>query len=125
MGATEDAAARRVIAGQKPACIAGRGTGLLYGARMRRFEDLIGRQLAIFREDYADLLAACSAAERAYDRAGAEEAEERYAAFLELVEEGSEALSTISFALKNLSSASLGSLQVNALFRQVSDPAVD
>ena len=29
MGATEDAAARRVIAGQKPACIAGRGTSTL------------------------------------------------------------------------------------------------
>ena len=27
MGATGDAAARGVIAGQKPACIAGRGTG--------------------------------------------------------------------------------------------------
>jgi hypothetical protein len=62
---------------------------------MRRFEDLIGRQLAIFREDYADLLAACSAAERAYDRSGADEAEERYAAFLELVEEGSDALGEI------------------------------
>jgi hypothetical protein len=62
---------------------------------VRRFEDLIDRQLAMFREDYADLLAACSAAERAYDRAGAENAEERYAAFLELVEEGSEALAEI------------------------------
>jgi hypothetical protein len=62
---------------------------------MRRFEDLIERQIAIFTEDYADLLAACTAAERAYDRAGADEVEERYAAFLELVEEGSEALAEI------------------------------
>jgi hypothetical protein len=62
---------------------------------MRRFEDLIERQIAIFCEDYADLLAACTAAERAYDRAGAEDAEERYAAFLELVEEGSDALADI------------------------------
>jgi hypothetical protein len=62
---------------------------------VRRFEDLIERQIAIFCEDYADLLAACTAAERAYDRAGAEDAEERYAAFLELVEEGSEALADI------------------------------
>jgi len=62
---------------------------------VRRFEDLIERQIAIFCEDYADLLSACTAAERAYDRAGAEEAEERYAAFLELVEEGSEALAAI------------------------------
>ena len=62
---------------------------------MRRFEDLIERQLAIFCEDYADLLAACAAAERAYDRAGADEAEERYAAFLDLVEEGTQALGEI------------------------------
>jgi hypothetical protein len=68
---------------------------LLYELVVRRFEDLIERQLAIFREDYADLLAACSAAERAYDRSGADEAEERYAAFLELVEEGSDALGEI------------------------------
>jgi hypothetical protein len=69
--------------------------GLLYDAAMRRFEDLIARQLTIFGEDYADLLTACAAAERAYDRAGADEAEERYAAFLDLVEEGSEALGEI------------------------------
>ena len=62
---------------------------------MRRFEDLIGRQLAIFREDYADLLDSCARAERAYDRAGPEEAEERYAVYLELVEEGSDALREI------------------------------
>jgi hypothetical protein len=62
---------------------------------VRRFEDLIGRQLAIFREDYADLLESCAQAERAYDRAGPEEAEERYAAYLELVEEGSDALREI------------------------------
>ena len=62
---------------------------------MRRFEDLIGRQLAIFREDYADLLESCARAERAYDRAGPEDAEERYAAYLELVEEGSDALREI------------------------------
>ena len=60
---------------------------LLYGPPMRRFEDLIERQIAIFCEDYADLMTACTAAERAYDRAGADEAEERYAAYLELVEE--------------------------------------
>lgn len=57
-----------------------------------RFADLIQRQLALFREDYADLIEACDQAERAYDRAGREEAEERYAAYLELVEEGTDAL---------------------------------
>ena len=62
---------------------------------MRRFEDLIGRQIAIFREEYVDLLESCAQAERAYDRAGPEEAEERYAVYLELVEEASDALREI------------------------------
>ena len=66
----------------------------LPGARLR-FGDLIDRQLALFREDYADLIDGCAAAERAYDRAGREEAEERYAEYLDLVEEGSDALSDI------------------------------
>ena len=60
-----------------------------------RFADLIKRQLDLFREDYADLIEACDRAERAYDRAGREEAEERYAAYLELVEEGTDALAEI------------------------------
>ena len=48
--------------------------------------------MALFREEFGDLIDACAAAERAYDRAGREEAEERYAEYLELVEEGTEAL---------------------------------
>ena len=60
-----------------------------------RFGDLIQRQLAFFREDHADLIGACNAAERAYDHAGRGEAEERYAEYLELVEEGVDALSEI------------------------------
>lgn len=60
-----------------------------------RFGDLIERQLALFREDYADVIDACTAAERAYDRAGREEAEERYSEYLDLVEEGSDALADI------------------------------
>ena len=57
-----------------------------------RFADLIQRQLALFRTDFGDLIDACAAAERAYDQAGREEAEERYAEYLELVEEGTDAL---------------------------------
>ena len=57
-----------------------------------RFADLIQRQLVLFRTDFADLIDACTAAERAYDRAGRDEAEERYAEYLELVEEGTDAL---------------------------------
>ena len=71
-------------------------TRLLYGPPMRRFEDLIERQIAIFCEDYADLMSRAARRPSAPTTApGAEEAEERYAAFLELVEEGSEALGEI------------------------------
>ena len=38
------------------------------------------------------MIEACAAAERAYDRAGREEAEERYSEYLDLVEEGTDAL---------------------------------
>lgn len=58
----------------------------------RRFGELIERQLTLFESDEAELIAACDAAERAYDEARREEAEERYAEYLELVERGSDAL---------------------------------
>jgi hypothetical protein len=57
-----------------------------------RFDDLIDRQLGFFVEDNAELIEACEAAERAYDRAGRDEAEERYSEYLDLIEEGAEAL---------------------------------
>lgn len=60
-----------------------------------RFADLIRRQLVLFQEDYADLIQACTAAERAYDRSPREEAEERYGEYLDLVDEGVEALAGI------------------------------
>jgi len=59
---------------------------------VKPFVDLIERQLAIFREDYHELIEQCVEAERAYDRAGRDDAEERYAAYLELVEEGVDVL---------------------------------
>jgi len=62
---------------------------------VKPFADLIERQLALFREDYSDLIEQCDEAERAYDRAGRDEAEERFATYLELVEEGREALEEI------------------------------
>ena len=58
----------------------------------RRFGELIERQLALFQFDQADLIAECESAERAYDDAPREEAEERYGEYLELVEQGSETL---------------------------------
>ena len=59
---------------------------------MKQFADLIERQIALFREDYAELIERCDEAELAYDRARGEEAEERYAEYLELVEEGTAGL---------------------------------
>jgi hypothetical protein len=59
---------------------------------VRPFDELIERQLALFREDYAELIRRCDEAERAYDRADREDAEERYADYLELVEEAADAL---------------------------------
>lgn len=63
--------------------------------RRGRFGDVIGRQLELFERDHAGLIRECDEAERAYDRAGREEAEERYGAFVDLVEEGTEALADL------------------------------
>ena len=60
--------------------------------RGRRFADVIDRQLALFENDHAELIAACAAAERTYDRADRDEAEERYGDFLDLAAAGSEIL---------------------------------
>jgi hypothetical protein len=56
---------------------------------------VIRRQLDLFVEDSADLIAACDAAERAYDAAGRDEAEERYGEYLDLVETGTERLAEL------------------------------
>jgi hypothetical protein len=58
----------------------------------RRFGDLIARQLDLFEADNAELLADCATAERAYDDAPGDEAEERYGEYLDLVETGTEIL---------------------------------
>ncbi len=57
-----------------------------------RFAELIDRQLDLFEEQDADYLAKVDAAERAYDAADREDAEEAYGRFQELVEHGTEAL---------------------------------
>ncbi|HEY3051647.1 MAG TPA: hypothetical protein VGJ40_07960 [Gaiellaceae bacterium] len=56
---------------------------------------MIRRQLSLFEEECADLIADCEAAERAYDAAGRDEAEERYADYLDLVETGTERLAEL------------------------------
>jgi hypothetical protein len=58
----------------------------------RRFADLIARQLDLFERENAGLIADCAAAERAYDAAPRDEAEERYGDYLDLVETGTEIL---------------------------------
>jgi hypothetical protein len=57
-----------------------------------RFSELIERQLDLFERQDAEFLARVDAAEREYDRAAREEAEEAFGRFQELVEHGTEAL---------------------------------
>ena len=61
----------------------------------RRFADLIARQLDLFEVENAELIADCAAAERAYDAAPRDEAEERYGDYLDLVETGTEILAAM------------------------------
>jgi hypothetical protein len=56
------------------------------------FDELIDRQLDLFESEDADFLARVDEAERDYDRADREDAEEVYGRFQELVEHGTEAL---------------------------------
>jgi hypothetical protein len=58
----------------------------------RRFADVVGRQLDLFEREHAGLIADCAAAERAYDDADRDEAEERYGDYLELVATAAEVL---------------------------------
>ena len=57
-----------------------------------RFFELIHRQLDLFEEQDADFLRRVDEAERAYDNADREDAEEVYGRFQELIEHGTEAL---------------------------------
>ena len=57
-----------------------------------RFAELVDRQLDLFVEEDAEFLARVDAAERDYDRADCESAEEAFGRFQELVEFGTETL---------------------------------
>ena len=57
-----------------------------------RFAELIDRQLDLFEQEDVDFLARLDEAERDYDRADREEAEETFGRFQELVEFGTETL---------------------------------
>jgi hypothetical protein len=60
-----------------------------------RFAELIDRQLDLFERDHRGLIEDCVAAERAYNRAGRSEAEERYGDYADLVETGTEVLADL------------------------------
>jgi hypothetical protein len=63
--------------------------------RRERFADVIDRQLALFEREHRGLIDDCVAAERAYDRAARDEAEERYGDYVDLVETGTELLADL------------------------------
>ena len=63
--------------------------------RRRRFAEVISRQLDLFERDEADLIRQCVEAERRYDRAGRDEAEELFGEYQDLVESGTEALAEL------------------------------
>jgi hypothetical protein len=63
--------------------------------RRARFADLIERQLDLFEREHRGLIDDCVAAERAYDRAPRDEAEERYGDYVDLVETGTEVLADL------------------------------
>ena len=63
--------------------------------RRRRFADVIERQLDLFEREHAGLIRDCDEAERSYDRAPRDEAEERYGDYVDLVETGTEALADL------------------------------
>jgi len=58
----------------------------------RRFSDVIARQLDVFAEDDADVIEDCRRAERAYNEADRDEAEEKYGDYVDRVELATEAL---------------------------------
>jgi hypothetical protein len=57
-----------------------------------RFSELIERQLDLFEQEDAEFLARVEEAERGYDRADREDAEEAFGRYQELVEFGTETL---------------------------------
>jgi isocitrate dehydrogenase kinase/phosphatase len=61
----------------------------------RRFADVIARQLDLFEREQRGLIQDCLAAERAYNEADRDEAEERYGDYVDLVETGTEILADI------------------------------
>jgi hypothetical protein len=63
--------------------------------RRRRFSDVISRQLDLFERDHAELIRESEEAERAYDRGGRDDAEERYGDYQDVVETATEILADL------------------------------
>jgi hypothetical protein len=63
--------------------------------RRRRFTDVISRQLDLFVREQAELIHKCEEAERAYNTAPRDEAEERYGDYVDVVETGTELLADL------------------------------
>ena len=63
--------------------------------RRARFADVIDRQLDLFEREQRGLIEDCIAAERAYDEADRDDAEERYGDYVDLVETGTEILADL------------------------------
>ena len=63
--------------------------------RRRPFRDVIDRQLDLFAREHAGLVRELETALEAFRRARPETAEERYADYLELVDDGRDALETM------------------------------
>ena len=66
--------------------------------RRGRYADVISRQLDLFEREEADLIRESTEAERRYERADRDEAEELYGDYSELVESGTEALAELRWA---------------------------
>src|SRR5439155_24413248 len=69
-----------------------RGNAVIF---RRRFADVIRRQLELFEQDHRGVIDECIAAERAYDSADRDEAEERYGDYVDVVETGTEILAEL------------------------------
>jgi hypothetical protein len=63
--------------------------------RRTRFADVVSRQLDLFEREQGGLIDDCVAAERAYNQAPRDEAEERYGDYVDLVETGTELLADL------------------------------
>jgi uncharacterized protein YukE len=63
--------------------------------RRSRFADVVARQLDLFAEDEAPLLAECREREQAYGRADRGEAEEAYGDYMDSVDAAADALATM------------------------------